>query len=223
MLYSDPENMFDELKKTANHGLGSNSFLTCPSVSDKFKKTYILKNTLTSTFNFDENQNITPINKDSAHVNLYNIRKPTLKNTNAMVYKMQWIFFAEEPIVADFSAPYFHEPKYLNYGSIIPGKMDIGKWFRPYNAEIVTWQKDGLISFEEGEPLAYVSFSTDKDIKLIRFNMNSNLMKYAESCMNSPSNYGTHLPLVKRYERFKNSRMNEMILKEIKNNALESK
>jgi hypothetical protein len=53
--------------------------------------------------------------------------------------------------------------------------------------------------------------------------MNSNLMKYAESCMNAPSNYGNHIPLVKRYERFKNSRMNEMILKEIKNNALESK
>jgi hypothetical protein len=223
MLYSDPENIFDELKKIVNPGIGSNSFLTCPSVSDKFKKTYILKNTLTSTFNFDENQNITSMNKDSAYVNLYTIRKSTLKNTNSLVYKMQWIFFSEESIVADFSAPYFHEPKYLNYGSIIPGKLDIGKWFRPYNAEIITWQKDGLISFQENEPLAYVSFNTDKNINLIRFNMNPVLMKYAESCMNAPSNYGNHLPLIKRYERFKNSRMNEMILKEIKNNALESK
>jgi hypothetical protein len=51
--------------------------------------------------------------------------------------------------------------------------------------------------------------------------MNENLIKYAEACMHSPSNYGRNLPLIKRYERFKNSRMNEMILKEIKNSALE--
>lgn len=221
MLYSDPENIFDNLKKQSNPGIKLDSFLACPAVSDKLKKVFVLKNTLDSTFNFDEFQNITSLNKDSSYVNLYKIRKPTLKNTNTLVYKMQWIFFADEPVVADFTSPYFHKPKYLNYGSVIPGKMDIGKWFRPYNAEIITWEKDGLISFEENEPLAYVSFNTDKNIKLIRFNMNEKLMKYAESCMNSPSNYGRNLPLIKRYERFKNSRMNEIILKEIKNNALE--
>jgi hypothetical protein len=223
MLYSDPENIFDNLKKQSSPGIKSDSFLTCPAVSDKFKKVYVLKNTLDSTFNFDQSQNITSLNKDSSYVNLYSIRKPTLKNTNSLVYKMQWIFFADEPLVADFTAPYFHQPKYLNYGSVIPGKMDIGKWFRPYNTEIVTWEDNGFIEFKENEPLAYVSFNTDKHINLIRFNMNENLMKYAESCMNSPSTYGRNISLSKRYERFKNSKMNEMILKEIKNSALEGK
>jgi hypothetical protein len=132
-----------------------------------------------------------------------------------MVVLMQWIFFAEEPLVADFTAPYFHKPNYLKYGSIIPGEMDIGLWFRPYNAEIMTWDNSGEIVFLENEPLMYVKFNTEKKINLIKFNMNNNLRKYAEACVYSPVAYGANMSLSKRYERFKKSKLNELVLNEI--------
>lgn len=215
MLYRDPDLMLKEFKDKINPGLRNDSFLYCPSVLNKFKKTYLLRNGQDSKFNFTEDQEITPLTKDDSYVKMKAIRRPTISGTNDFIYSHQWIFFSDEPLIADFTAPYFHKPKYLNYAAIVPGSMDIGQWFRPYNAEIITWEKDGYIEFKKDEPLAYVHFNTDKEIVLKRFNMNEKLIKYSSACTSAPRFYGSGLPLAERYKRFNQSKMNKMILKEI--------
>lgn len=216
MLYHEPTNLFDELKQDVSPGLKTNNFLLCPSVGNKFKNTFVFRNTLHSRFNFDKDDNINVLNKENNYVKMTSLRKSTIKNTSMLNYNMQWIFFSEEPVVADFTPPYFHEPKYMKYGAIVPGEMNIGLWFRPYNAEIITWREEGEIEFLENEPLMYVKFNTDKKINLIKFNMNNKLNSYANACVNSTVAYGQNIPLIKRYERFKKSKLNELILNEIR-------
>jgi len=216
MLYYEPTNLFDDLKKDVVPGLKTDNFLLCPSVSTKFKNTFVFRNTLSSEFEFDENDNINVLNKEDNYVKMTSLRKSTIKNTSMLNYNMQWIMFAEEPVIADFTPPYFHEPKYMKYGSIVPGEMDIGSWFRPYNAEIMTWTNKGKIKILENEPLMYVKFNTNKKINLIKFNMNDKLNSYSQACVNSTIAYGSNIPLVERYERFRKSKLNNLILNEIR-------
>ena len=111
MLYYQPERILDSMKDSIRPGLRNDSYMICPGVTGKFKNTYVLLNTLGSKFNFDEDGEVTPLNKDSSYVNMKSIRQSTIKNTAMLMYSMQWIFFAEESLVADFTPPYFHKPK----------------------------------------------------------------------------------------------------------------
>jgi hypothetical protein len=133
---------------------------------------------------------------------------------------MQHIFFSEEPVDAVFSPPFMHQAEYIKYGTCIPGTYDISKWFRPFVFEIQTWKSSGKFILPEGDPLFYIEAFTDRKIILKRFVMNKTLHDYAQACVKAKNEYGSHLPLVENYRRFTSSRMNELILKEIKANLL---
>lgn len=222
MLYYEPENLFNSLKNNTISGNKKDSFFVCPAVSSKFKKTYILNNTLDSKFNFKEDGTVDALHNDEAYIGMRSLRKSPLKKSNMLQYNMQWIFFAEEPLLADFLPPYFHKPKYTNYGTVMPGSFDIGSWFRAYNAEFITWESEGFFQILENEPIAYVHFNTEKNIVLKRFIVNDKIKKYADACSNSPSTIGKNIPLVDRYSRFKKSSMNKIILNEIKKNLVDN-
>ena len=100
----------------------------------------------------------------------------------------------------------FHPAKHTNYGTAVPGDMNIGSWFRPYPLEMQLWGNSGEIKFQENEPLFYVEFDTDKDIILKRFNFNQNLHNYAKHCTTF---YNQEYSLIKRYNQFKRTKMNK--------------
>ena len=103
----------------------------------------------------------------------------------------------------------------------MPGTFDIGQWFRPYTFETQMWQQKGEFAIDADEPIFYVEFLTDKKINLKRFKMNATLVSYQEHCSSSGKLWGLGTPLEKRYQRFKESKMRELILKEIKNNLID--
>jgi len=98
--------------------------------------------------------------------------------------------------------------------------FNIGSWFRPYFTEIQMWNNHGELIIKENEPIFYVEFLTDKKIKLVRFKYTKKLLTYSQHCVDAPSIFGLNLPLVKRYEKFKQSKMRDIILKEIKENIV---
>jgi len=217
MLYQTPTTLFEELKQNRNAEVSASaSFLMCPAVSEKFKKTYVFRNTLTSKFIFKEDNIFSVLPESQPFIGIRSIRKPTIKNTNIFQYNMYWIFFSEEPLIADFTSPYFHKPMYTQYGTLISGKFDIGSWFRPVNAEIMTWESEGKLEFQEGEPLMYAHFNTEKKVNLVQFRVNQQLINYSQECVASPKQYGSFLSLKNRYTRFKQTNMQSLVLKEIK-------
>ena len=69
--------------------------------------------------------------------------------------------------------------------------------------------------------MAYVEFLTDKKVELVRFKLNLDLKTYLESTSSS-SGWEKKIPLAERYERFKRTRMKDLIMKEIKNNIVDN-
>jgi hypothetical protein len=222
MLYADPYNMFSYLVNQRSNFNQSISMLTCPAFKEKMKKTFVFKNCLESHYSYST--------KEDGTVDFQILKNPSIAITRdrdpgftfgpTVTVRTPYIFFSDSEIEANFSQPTFHPQGYTKYGSIIPGKFNIGLWFRPYFFEIQMWSNEGELIIKEDEPIFYVDFLTNKKIKLVRFKYTKKLATYAQHCVDAPAIFGPNLPLVNRYRKFKESRMKDMILKEIKENIV---
>lgn len=222
MLYPDPENLFTYLNKYKNIETSKISYFVCPAFQGLSKNTYFFKNSVNTKYkyNFDTNLPIIePITKN--FINMDIIKDPAISSYPLVAMSLFYIFFSDEPLIANFSPPTFHKPEYTKYGTCIPGEFDIGQWFRPYAIEIQLWEKNGTIEFKDGEPLFYVKFNTDKQINLKRFVFTEQLSKYSNHCTTYRNSFGYYHKLSQLYLKFNQSKMKELILKEIKNNLVE--
>jgi hypothetical protein len=219
MLYYDPDTVYDDLKINANEENIKRSFFSCPVFSKTYKNTYVYKNTLESSFVFEKDK-VKSVSRNG-HVGLNIARDPSMMNSNNLEYNLHWIFFSDEPLIATFTAPYFHIADYSSKVSLIPGEFDIGQWFRPYNLEYISSKESDSFVFKENDPLFYVKFNTDKKVVLKRFNLNEKLYTYGVSSKNSPLLLESSVSLSKRYKRFNQSRMKDIVLSEIKKNLVD--
>lgn len=222
MLYPEPTNLFHDLIKIRNKDAGTSSFLSCPAASGRMKNSFVFKNSLHSSYHYDftdkENPVVIPTSKN--YIGAKVLRSSALKNGGSISLNLRYIFFCEESIVGYINPPMMHEPGYTKFATPIPGAFDISKWFRPFVMEVQTWKTQGDLIIEEDEPLFYFEAHTERNIVLKRFKINDILMKYLEECVQSPAIYGRHLPLYERYKKFTESRMNDLVSKEIKNNLV---
>ena len=221
MLYEDPVSLFSELFPKKTEESKNKSYLSCPSVSSRLKSTFVFKNNLSTGIEYDFTDG-----KDEMYLHaeeqvaVRKERESSLTCGPTLVYAMKYFFFAEEPTQAFFNPPFYHKPGYMRYGSILPGVLDIGQYFRQFNCEIQMWENKGSFVMKEGDPIFYLEIPTDRKIILKRFVLTKKLYSYAMSTAESPSWYGKNLPLAKRYQRFMKTRTNELVLREIKNNLL---
>jgi len=222
MLYPDPTLVMEDLYKRKNKNSGKKHFFACPAFGDKIKKTYCFKFPLNAGYEWDFSD---PINKyfkptSDSFVNFTILREPTIDNCPQIEFSLYYLFFCEESLVATFTPPFFSPPNYTKYAATAPGSFDIGQWFRPYPVEMTFWEEKGKIKFESGEPLFYVEFLTDRPVILKRFTPTDKITQYAAAGANSSDYLGKNVPLLSRYKTFKETQMNRLIFKEIKDNIL---
>jgi len=216
ILYYNPENIFERLKKNLNKEVKRN-LVMCPSVRDLTNKIFAFKNTIQSHFKFNEKNEVIPISKN--HINAYIVHENSLKNCKLFVYNLPLIFFSEHDINMTITSPYFSKAPHLKYGSIVPGKLNISKWFRNMNIEFNLWENVNEFKIEKDEDLFYVNFQCDNEIEFIRFDLTDRLLKIAE-VVGKSSDWEKFIPLRERYERFKKSQMHKIVIKEIEKNIV---
>lgn len=223
-LYPHPKTLFSELVKERKDAKNLDSFMLCPAVAPKFKKTLVFNSPINSSYKYGRNDNgfyINPSSPYDPYINAFNIRKEILINKPTFHVALSYLFFADEPIDVFFSSPYFHKPQYLQYAACVPGEFNIGKWFRPFNFEMQTWSDSGEIHIKEGEPLFYAEFKTERPILMHRFNMTPQLHKYKNANATSIKLFGPFQSLSDKYEKFKQVGYREKILTDIKNNLIQ--
>jgi hypothetical protein len=221
-FYKDPEQLYKNLhkKRYAEKIKKNNTMLSCPVVSKKFKQTYVLLNPIKSHIVIDKNMNISYPSLPSVGGSV--LRTPSFENNILLRYFLNWIFFTEEEnLEINFLPPYFHKPQHLNYGAIVPGSFNIGKWFRQYNTEFNLWDDINEIIVNEDEPLMYVEFITDRPIVLKRFINTDKIHELSNACADVSKTMGVFQSLEKRYNTFIASRSKDIVLKEIKRNLID--
>jgi hypothetical protein len=199
------------------------SYLGCPAISSKFNNTYVFYNTLKSSYDYNfEDDNLIVERKGETGLD-YTIRHtPSIKAGPVIEFSLSYIMFADKPLTATFTAPYFHPAGYTKYGSAVPGEFDIGQWFRPYLFEVQLWKNKGELVLEE-EPIFYTSFPSDAKITLHRFNLTEKLRSYSNAGIGGNRTFGKGQTLISRYKRFKDVGMREKILTEISQNLIDDK
>lgn len=220
-LYPKPTNLFSDLSKERAIGAKGISFLTCPAFSDISKKTIQYKSPMSVSYEYDftdqENLIINPMNKNFIS---FVYRDKTLEVANTIFLELRYYMFADEPLEVMFTSPYFSQSKYTRYATVVPGKFDIGRWFRPFNLEVQPWSTKGEIHIEKDEPLFYAQFQTDRDIKIQRFSMNEKIKLMASACVDTTEFFGRQ-SLLSRYNMFDRVGLRGKLLTEINKNLIE--
>jgi hypothetical protein len=193
------------------------NFLACPAVRDGWHNVFMFSLLDFSSVVYDSNS-IHATNNLIVSQN----REPHLVGSNIFRIEGSSYFFAETSLKIKVTAPYFHNVSYQSEGTFIGGVFDIGRWFRPIESEIITWQQKGIIEFSKNEPLFYVEFLTDETVSLERFRLTPTIDFLSSSLINSPFQNKENLQgsLESRYQAFEQSEFRLGLLGEIKANLV---
>jgi len=216
ILYEEPKSLFQHLRlnQTKNKE-NTNIFFKCPAFINATKNIYFFVNPLHSKLEIKNNQIFT---SSKTYMSSYFDHDKSIEENTLLVYGMEFYFFCEESLNMTMTSPFFSNSPHLQYGSLVPGELNIGKWFRKINLEFNLWKGVNELEILEGEPIVYFNFETDDKIVLQRFNMSKTLSEIAQT-MASSTSWEPKVSLTKRYQRFLKSKTNNLVLKEIKENV----
>ena len=224
LLYPEPKTVIQNLIKHKNNIKDDVNFFSCPAVTNKGKRTYSFEFPMSCGYEWDysnfDTRFFRPIKEKEPSLGFKELRPPTVFKSPQIAFQLSYLFFCEESLEASFTPPYFCKPNYTKHAVVGAGNMDIGQWFRPYAVEMTFWEEKGSINFKNGEPLLYVEFLTNRPVILKRFSPNEKILQYASACASASKEIEKRVPLIERYKRFNDSKMNKLIMKEIKENIV---
>lgn len=219
-LYPEPKSVYEEMvAKKAPLKDNASDFLRCPATSNLLRNTFVVRAPVDSNVSINfELRRIREINENSTNANTYKIKynflhQPTLLNHNLINYIHPVVFFSEEEsLVATLTPPYFEQVSSYQSGTIVPGRFDVAKWFRPMNMEFQLWPGVNTLTIPMGEAICYVHFDTEKKIVLKRFVTNNEIEKLIGSFVNV-SPFRKFAKLSERYRIFEESKSKQRVLK----------
>lgn len=217
MLYSDPISVFDKHLSNKTDIDKYDSVFYCPAFKNLTKNTLEFKNPIESSYSINSEGRLL-LSKHSLAANI--VRPPNIKDRHLIEYGLFPVFFADSDISMTLTSPWLESPAWTSQANIVPGRYNIGKWFRAVNIEFMLQAGIREFNIKKDDTLCYFTFDTDEHIKFIRFRMNEELRKLSVSCSSSTI-WEPWIPMADRYRRFKESRMRSIILKKIKENIVE--
>lgn len=233
MLYSEPQSVYSAIKSKANISLlknGGNMF-ACPASNDLLQNVYTIKSNIDDYYELPiefleeiQQQEFTgsinlPINKNK--ISFVAQRKSILEGYWDIEYNLHWAFFSEEPLKMKMTSPYFPHQTPAPGAFVAAGQLDIGQWFRNINLNYFVPKTATAMEFKIDDSLLYLEFMTDKKIVFKRFRMTPLVEEMLREGAESSFRYGKYLPLAKRYEMARKSKLRERVLTEIKKNLIE--
>ena len=197
-------------------GLGQ-QYNRCPAFTDELTNLYGIKSYYDYTLQFGENAVSSPDHGQEFFDKHFVIRS---LEGNLFGFHENFHFFTEEPsLEMSLLPPYFEDNSIANNTITIPGKVDIGKYFRAMSYAFLLKQNCDEIRFNRKEIMMYFKFHTTEKIKFKRFlftkelNMNDALMMSAKDFK-----YDIATKLKYYYNIFEKSNLKKKQLKLIKEN-----
>jgi len=220
ILYKDPVNSLEELKSRRNKEAKEESYLYCPAVADLHKNTFIFYNTVEGHWKWDRERQVMVSQKNESIIGSV-LRPPSLKNSLIFSYSMFHIFFCEEDLAIEATSPYFHKTSYSQYGTFMNGTFNIGAWYREVNADFQLWEGVDEFKLEKNDPLFYIKFNTDKKVVLKRYKITREIQSISTSCRDFRFTFGKFTTWEQKYNQFKMTKTNKILLKLIKENLID--
>jgi hypothetical protein len=212
MLDLEPKLLLADLLK--NRASNPRGYGTCSALRENFFNTYYVNSPLDFDVKWDGHT------IESNYAGWINQREPSFENRISFDLDFGWLFFSEEPLMVEQRHPYFHNGVLNDYGVMVAGAFDIGRWFRPIQPSFILWDNVNEFHAKANEPIIYLDFKTDKRIIFKQFYQTQRHMDIAEACANQ-SFIKKGLSLNQRYDLFSKARLRSVVLKDIKANLMD--
>ena len=212
-LYKEPINLYSSLKKKKEKRFKEQGFFSCPSFKDLTSNTYIFSSTSDNMYKLDIPNGRLEFTDTSVEAS--SVRPPSIENCFLFKLSLSWIFFSEESLVMEITPAYFSETSHTEFGAIVPGAFDIGRWFRPINAEFQLWDGVDAFSLPKEEPIFYAKFNTNKKVVFKKFQMNEELENIKKEHIDSRIAMKPFLQLEERYDSFDKETLSFKIIETI--------
>jgi hypothetical protein len=218
ILYPTPRTLLHTMQERKDPDVPPQNFFRCPAVTELTSHTYVIPvpmNTGCKWVGTPEGEELQFYGFDWKEVH-----RPAIRDNKIALFVHGLLLFADQPLEMLYTPAYFSQTSYSHLGAIVPAKFDIGQWYRPVHFEFNLWDGVREMHLKEGEPLAYVTFLTDKKIVMKRF-MDTPQLHAMSTTMAHAGTWESRVKLAKRYRRFRESQMRERILKEIQRTAID--
>ena len=218
--YEEPRPVLAEIAKTIPEFDNPRSKITnCPSFRESCKNTFSLHIPIDYQLTYANNDIETNMWDEGFFRDVVNVREPQYPNWTSMQFK--YIFASEQDLEMEMLPCFMTSNGFTDNADIIPGKMNIGKWFRPLECAFVVKNGDRTVEFNRGDAFSFVRFNTDEKIKFRRFFFNNELNHITSSNV-SAREYKLKLsPLSYFYNLYERSHMHSKIMREIKSNLMD--
>ena len=229
-LYKEPSSVWQELLEIKDQNIISSkvttTYLQCPATREALSSVFVVRCPCYSSAEvlIKEDNQIEKVEQawtGASQCEITMSHAPTLYNQLLIIVNYPFIFFSEESLFMRSTSPWFHSAPHTSLGGIVPGLYDIGRWFRPLNFEYNLWYKNNKFELGEGEPMAYLEFSTSKPVVFKRFELTQTLINLATDSIHTRTKQTRGLNgLWNRYKMFDESYAKKIITKEIKAHLL---
>jgi hypothetical protein len=216
-LYHKPENLLKTLSKIKNKD-AETTFLRCPASSQLLKNIFVMDNLLESEYKIYKDK-IEPVGK--SYLSFQITHEPSLQNQKLLELSLPMVFFTEEQdLEMSMTSPFFSYAPHMQYGSLVPGRFNINKWFRNVNLEFNLWDTTNVFKIKHLEPLVYFNFHTTKNVELKQFNLSKTAYKLMMTNMELTSMERLK-SLAWRYARFEKANLQKILMNEISKHLLD--
>jgi hypothetical protein len=202
-------------------------FYSCPAFKDSIRNVFTFKVNKEKHISLEKNQLLdvynNPKNSDRytegipVADNLYSIRDSSLNAHVNLLYGHSWIFFADQPLVARFTAPYSPPTSPTPGAMLAQGEFDIGNWYRSFNLEYFVPNTATEWNYNFGDPIFFVEFKTDKKIIFKEYDCqgSESLVRIEDNLVSTLDTMPIGSGLTARYKMFKQNKIKNKILSEI--------
>jgi len=219
-IYPSPKSLYHYWFEQYTPQRRPDVYFNCPATSRKMKRTFVFNNIVDTKTKFTDDGTIQYERPDKLQMINELIHPPTINNYRLVNIQYSLLVFCEESVIGSMESPFFHKTEMSKYGAIVPGEFDMGKWYRPLNAEIQLWEGCNELHLAANEPIFYLEFLTDRPIILQRYQVTKRLSTIASSLVhvNPLQKFAS---LSEKYEVFRQSRLSSQILREIRENLVD--
>lgn len=232
-LIRSPELVFNFLTKNKRKTVKNNIF-ACPASNNFFNNLFVIKSAVSDKHKWkdgylrqinedmenDEGNRHILINSESASFDISCTRKSALDNYIDVFHSIRVLFFADQPLIARFSAPNFPTTAPVNGALLMSGEFDIGQWLRPYNLNYFLPLDTTNFEIKKDDHLFYIQLLTDKKIEFHEFKLTEKIINISKRFMKSPIIDGGGKSLEERYKILSDIQPSSEVLLEIKKNVL---
>lgn len=215
MRMDEPFNVLKEYKKDKN--IEDNGYLHCPAFKEILNNKFGVRSLYEYDITINRDQGTAQSSLSQTFFDEFFL--PRSKDWS-LISMSTWIYFftEEEGLEISQMGGFLEDTDFTKNTMVIPGKMDISKWFRPLELPVKLRKGVDVLKVSQGEPLFYISFNTDKKIKFVKYKTTPELVSHATDCTSIMQNKPRLNKLSYYYGLFTKHNMSKRILTEIKKN-----